>query len=104
MAMAKMTYPVKISGLMPTRGKDLHDQRSQSHDDECSRSKNEPCIGSGVAVQALEHLGDQHGRTEQSKAKKEIVNVRDGRIDPGPCCGHIGNGNGSCRSTHGDTW
>src|SRR2546425_10879511 len=64
-------------------GQDSYNERRKSHDDECSRSKNEPCICRGVAVQALEHLRNQHRRPEQNKAKKEIVNVRDGKV---PVC------------------
>src|SRR6266481_3222696 len=59
---------------------DFHDQRSQSDDDEGTRTKNESCIGGAVAVEALEHLGNQHRRAEQSKAKEKIIKVRDGEV------------------------
>ena len=50
--------------LDPDFWQDFHDQRSQGHDDECTRSKNESCIGGGVAIKALEHLRNQHRRSE----------------------------------------
>src|SRR5882762_1927158 len=70
-------------GLDAHTRKDLHDKRRQGHDDECARTKNESGVRSGVAIEALEHLGDKYRRSEQSKAKKEVVKVRNGEV---PVC------------------
>jgi len=52
----KDDVPNENERLDPDLGQNPHDYRCQSHDDECTGPENQSCVGSSVAVQALEHL------------------------------------------------
>src|SRR6266480_7130018 len=54
----------------------LHHQRSHDHNHHRTRTEHQPSVSGGITIERLQHLRNQHRRSEEHKAKEKIERIR----------------------------